>query len=444
MHKTRIAFFTSVILAGLFAGLWSLRRSKSAPVRSPSAPAPAFHREADSPSRADRSPADATVSSTNSVPAAPLRTKMFSTGAILPLDQLIARLGDTGLSLKFRREAAFALAGLGTPEAFAAATNALRSSPSQIRAAITEGLGRSPHPEAPALMRTLVNDPDEMVGRAAVRGVGARGDAGSIELLGQLMDDTSRPESMRTEAVLALGGIESADARRLLVQAAQQTGNELIATHALEALGAQPFEKTREFFRDYLASTAVPTELRTAALESLGNASGDTAGMLVPFLSDPKPEVRAAAAQALSTTESRGSAAGPLVEALRVEASPEVRAGLYQALANQGGYAIDTIQSLARGETNPQAQLAAFDLLATACRTQSTPELTDFFDQTVAPALKDTALKGPNSFDRVAAVVTLRRAATPGSVAAMNEIAKTATDPRVVDAARGRALRPPR
>src|SRR4030095_3541059 len=185
MHKTRVVLITSVIVAALLAGLWSLRRSKSSPAHSPSNSA--SQREADTSSRAAPPVANAKISSTDPGTRPLLRTKMFSTGAVPPLDQLITRLGDTNLLLKFRREAAFALAGLGTSEAMAAATNALRSSPPQVRAALAEGLGRSAHLAAPALLRTLVNDPDEMVGRAAVRGVAARGDADAIVLLGQLM-----------------------------------------------------------------------------------------------------------------------------------------------------------------------------------------------------------------------------------------------------------------
>src|SRR5262249_32831860 len=155
-----------------------------------------------------------------------------------------------------------------------------------------------------------------------------------------------------------------------------------------------------------------------AALETLGQASGEVAPFLLKYLGDSDPEVRAAAALALGTTESRVPANGQLLGMLQQETDPEVRQRLYQALRNQGEYDIRAIQALAQSEHEPAARLASLDLLAAACRQAPSTEALSFFDQTAVPELKDSAINGPELHLRLASVMALRRAQTPESLKA--------------------------
>ena len=59
-----------------------------------------------------------------------------------------------------------------------------------------------------------------------------------------------------------------------LAQAAVTIGDEDIVTQVLDAIGGREFSETQPFFQKYLGS-AVSSELRVAAIESLWQAKGD-------------------------------------------------------------------------------------------------------------------------------------------------------------------------
>ncbi|MEI8341013.1 MAG: HEAT repeat domain-containing protein, partial [Verrucomicrobiota bacterium] len=142
-------------------------------------------------------------------------------------DKLIAILSDDSLPLKARCEAARALARLGTNDAMTALKNALEAnSPPYLKAAIAEAFGECPNAEAAGLLNNLVHSKDEIMARGAVRGLAARGDATSVNSLGNLLFNSETPVSLRTEAALALGEVNQPAAQALLVRAMTEIQDE--------------------------------------------------------------------------------------------------------------------------------------------------------------------------------------------------------------------------
>ena len=214
--------------------------------------------------------------------------------------RLISIMLDKSAPQLLRRQAARSLGKIGTDEAMAALKSALTNdNPPFVKAAIAEGLGKSPNPEAPALLENLVNSPDQTTARGAARGLAARGDAQAVGTLGTVLFNDQTPLSVRTEAALALGDVNLSGAQDLLTRAISQIHDEDILESALDGLGRRPFSETQDFFRNYLNSPDVPPESKVLAIEAIQDAEGDVAPFLSGYLNDPNPDVRDAAKEAL-------------------------------------------------------------------------------------------------------------------------------------------------
>ena len=289
--------------------------------------------------------------------------------------------------------------------------------------------------EMSQVAQKLLEHTDEAVVRGAIRGMAARGDAEAVSVLSGILSDAKKPESLRTEAALNLGEMEQPGVSKILVAAALSSTDESLTEHILTGLGKRPFNETQEFYREYIADKAVGLDAKAAALDALGNTPGPVSTFLVEQCSNPDPRLREAAARSLSQVDDPGNYAPAVITALQKETSPEVRARLYETLSNQKDFDSSAIVAMAKNETNLRAQLGAWHLLADLCRQQPTPEVTDYFGQKGVPALKAMALQSTDAFNRLESVITLRKAKTPESYTALEDISKTATDRRVVEAA---------
>jgi HEAT repeat protein len=349
--------------------------------------------------------------------------------------QLVAQLLDAGLPLKTRRQAARALAKAGSEEGMQALKLALQDGPPQLKATIAEALGESPHADARATLIDLLNGKDETTARGALRGFALRGDADAAELLTDVLFNEHQTANLRMEAALSLGEVSDPQAMAALTRAAGQLKDETLLEGILEGLSKRPFAETQDFFQSYLESPNLSSDARRAALGSLANTSGDAASLLLKYAGDRDPEVRAAAAWALSARQGESDMGVQVVGLLQAESSPQVRARLYQALSAQESYDVSAIVGLAQRETDPLARLAGLDVLAANLRGTSDGELLDFFRQTAIPELKHTALNAPDPQERVTAVMTLRRAGTPEALEVLHQVANQSTDRKTGQAA---------
>lgn len=377
--------------------------------------------------------------------------KAASTGAVAPVqtavsvNDLIKILNDPSLPLEERKKAIKALAQDGSPEAIGALKNALASGTDELRVAIAEGLGACASLDCTVALQGLLNDANAALVKAAVQGLAQQGSPPAIAALTQLLYDSQRSADIREAAIQALGTIHQPGALDALTQAALNLNDEGFVTEILTALGSRDFSETQGFFQNYLRSPTVPSDLRVAAVEALAQAQGDPTAFLLSLVSDQNPDVRNAAAWALSATDATGTAGAQLLGLLQAESDAGVRARLYQALGNQESYDVPSVLTAVESEKDPAAQVAGLDLLAkTLAENPSTPGLQSFFDQTAIAQLRQIALSGPTSDERMTAIIALTRlAGTQPALQALQYVAQNATDPNVLRAAGNIANNPP-
>ena len=349
---------------------------------------------------------------------------------------LATTINDTSKSIKDRKEAMKALARIASAEALAALKAALQSGPDDLRAAIAESLGECATAECTATLLGLLNDPNQAVVQAAIKGLAQQGSPQAIEALTKLLYDSSRSSALRGEVAAALGTVNQPGIVDTLSQAAANISDQEIVTQIVNALGGRNFSETEAFFQTYLRNPNISSELRVEAVEALSHAQGDPSAFLATLANDVDSDVRIAAAWAMSATETSGTAGATLLSLLQAEQDPDVRLRLYQALRNQENFDLGLALATVQKEADPSARIAGLSMLAKNLRDNPTPELRSFFDQTGASELKQMALLGEDPHDRMAAVVALTRAATtPSAQAALVEVAQQSNDPKVKQSA---------
>jgi len=273
--------------------------------------------------------------------------------------------------------------------------------------------------------------------RGAVLGLRRRADDASADVLGQVLFDAGRSQSVRAAAALALADFNQDAALQTLIRAGTEIQDGTLMQNILTALGKRPFEQTQAFFRNYLETPNLSSELKVSALEALASNEGQPAPLLLKYAADPDSEVRDAALWALSTAETQTSFGPQLQDLLAQEKDASVRARLYEALGNQQSYDVASVLAQVQKETEPDTRLAGLELLSKSCGTAASPDLLNYFNQTAVPELKNIALSGEDSQDRVNAVTTLGQAGTVEALAALQEIAGHSGDARVVQVCRG-------
>jgi HEAT repeat protein len=385
---------------------------------------------------ARQAPQTAPVGTVNpgNLPASTPVVTPANTNVQVSVQDLVAALTDLSQPLSVRKKAIKSLAQLGTPEALAALKAALLSGSEDFRAAIAEGMGECATPECAAMLSGLLDDSSETVVKAAVRGLAQQGSPQAVTALTQLLYDSQRSQNVRAAAAQGLATIDQPGAMTTLAQAAVNITDEAVVSRVLDAIATRNITETQPFFQNYLQSTA-STELKVDAVEALAQAKGDPGAYLASLVSNPDPEIRAAAAWAMSDTDAEGNFGTQLLSQLRVESASDVRVRLYQALGNQESFDVFAAMAAVKNEADPTARVAGLDLLARTLRNQPDPTVQSYFDQTAAPELEKVALNGETTADRMAAVTALIRAGTPAALGALQQLTQQTKDPRVLNSA---------
>ena len=338
--------------------------------------------------------------------------------------QLLAtELLDESRPLKSRRQAAWNLAKLRSPEAFAVLRQCLTNAPAQLKATIAETLGNFDSAEARDLLRLLLKSDNDAVVRGAMRGWATLGDNEALQLLATMLMDSQKGDDLRTEAALSLSKVNSARAYQILVESLNKIADREIATTILTGLGQRSFTETEPFFRSFLGRSDVPTELRVAALESLGHADGNPVPLLLQHLESNDSRVRVASAWALSMAENPPDVAPQLFKQLEGEGSAEVRMRIYQALENQSNVDAEILLAAVRNDQAVSSRVAGLKLLAAQVSRQNSPMLATEFDSVAVPQLEKLAINGAELQNRLVSVMALKQAKTPGALQALNRVA---------------------
>lgn len=338
---------------------------------------------------------------------------------------------------KARASSARILAQDGSPEALAALLEALPKCSERLKLVVAESLGTCPNPQSAEVLLKLVNDPSQGTKVGAIRALGIRGDAEAAKCLAQVLLDGERAEDVRMHAALALADVRQTGAFEALTRAALDPESS-VAEQALQSLAKRPYDETRSFFEQFLTHVDTPRESKIAVLEALGEAKGDPTPLLLSYASSSDEEMRSAAAWGLLALEEAPAMHEPLLSWLKSESNAEIRARLFNALQQQDSASPGDVLAAVRSETNPGTKLAALGAAA-AFVSSGEKELMTFFDSEAVPELSRIAVEGQRA-DRVTAVANLVRAGTPVARAALENIAKSSSDPQARAMAEG-ALR---
>ncbi|NBT48336.1 MAG: HEAT repeat domain-containing protein, partial [Actinobacteria bacterium] len=113
--------------------------------------------------------------------------------------------------------------------------------------------------EAVPNFRTVLNDPDQEIRRAAMRGLGRTetAEAESI-LMSYAKDGVAIEES--TEAALVLGQMGNPSVTGKLQELLRQAQDPVLREHLVDALAGRPWEQTQPFFSAHLRNQNVPLE----------------------------------------------------------------------------------------------------------------------------------------------------------------------------------------
>lgn len=228
-------------------------------------------------------------------------------------------------------------------------------------------------------------DPDPSTRYAAVKAVGARGDA---ELEGELLDvagDEEEDDRIRLEACASLSRLDPQRWTRYVVTNARQrtSGDRHAMAMGMEAifiLSELRSAEAADALGELAADRALDSEARCAAVWGLGVAGVDDAERVLPFIADEDddvalhalagigelpPELVERAAEMLGGTDAEAASAAALlakqgadgVQALLQVAAGDGRSGVW-ATAGLGDLPEDSVRSVVDGTLSPELERA--------------------------------------------------------------------------------------
>lgn len=340
------------------------------------------------------------------------------TVAGLTLAETIDRFLDPTTDLEQRRLFAYRLARVGSPECADALLKVLPTAALEHKAFMAQFIGSTGNPRVKEWLWPLLADPDEGVRVAALRGLSALGGDDVTTCLAGCLDDPAQPRRIRLEAAIGLGTAGTADARDRLTQSLARESSRSLAVEILNSLGRFEFPAVAGTFAGYLATPSTPADRRVVAMEALAGSSSEAATFLVGVAArDADPDVRAAAAWAISSHETVTDLGATLAGLVGREPEADVRRRLYEALTIQEEIPLDALVPQVQAEHDQGARVAGLNAVGSALRRQPASAWTATFDRELVPELARIASQ-PNTINlRMRAVFALRRAGTPGAVA---------------------------
>lgn len=211
--------------------------------------------------------------------------------------------------------------------------------------------------EALPLLRTALNDPDQEIRRAALRGLGRTETAEAENLLVAYAKEGVAIEES-TEAALVLGQMKNPAVTGKLQGLLGQARDPVLREHLVDGLAGRPWEQTQVFFSGHLRNPNIAAEEKQNALAMLGMRDTAPAGFLAQALGDSQEEIRAGAYQGLAW-RSDTAQAGKIRQSLARETDPGVRSLAYEAWGNQQDGQRSEILADYRRETDAEVKLRA-------------------------------------------------------------------------------------
>ena len=289
--------------------------------------------------------------------------------------------------------------------------------------------------EALPWLRAALNDPDQEIRRAAMRGLGRTETAEAEAILVSYAKDGVAIEES-TEAALVLGQMASPGVTGKLQELLRQSRDSVLREHLVDALAGRPWEQTQGFFSGHLRNANVAAEEKQNALAMLGMRDTAPAGVLTGALGDSNEEVRAGAYQGLAWRNETMESA-KVRSSLKRETDSGLRSLAYEAWGNQLDANRSEILATYRSETDEGVKLRALKAWAQAYgRTRGT----DSFIPQAVHSLEQVAMNDRDPGERRQALLALKALGREESRAALLRISETNSLQRVRDLARSMAL----
>jgi len=321
-------------------------------------------------------------------------------------------------------------------DAIAAITGlaALGGNANRILAAIMRDAGWPDTVRTQAAL-ALVEGGSEREARSGIQALAVIGGEANTARLASILQDDKWPQNLRLQAALDLGHIGTPQARDILIGAFEQFDDPDIQSQLLDSLGRFPFPQIEETWKEFLSSPDTPDELRVAAADALSNSTEESLPFLMSLASsDRDPEVREMAAWAISVAGMDGPLGPELRDLALTEPDTDVRRRLYEAIMRQAENPAQTLLPQIREESDIAARIAGLNAVASSLGPESPPEVTGEFDSRFVPELTKVALSDTSLNLRMRSVFALRRAGTPAARQALSTIAQT-PNPEVAQAA---------
>ena len=289
--------------------------------------------------------------------------------------------------------------------------------------------------------RGLLNAGTPAEARSAIKTLGVIGGESNTANLTNLLRDATLPQELRVEAALNLGNIRSPESADALIAAFEFFPDPEIHEQLLDTLGHYPFPQIENTWKEFLADSNTPDDLRAVAAEALANSTPESVEFLKTLAgSDRDPNVREEAAWALAIQGKDSNLGNELVQMAFKEEEPDVRRRLYEALLGQSENPAEALLPSIKKETDVAARVAGFNAVADAVKRGKSTALTTEFNGAIVQELQEIALSSETLNIRMRAVFALRRAGTGPSDQALRIISET-HNPKIAQAAMN-GLRP--
>ena len=281
--------------------------------------------------------------------------------------------------------------------------------------------------EAVPYLRAILNDPDQEIRRAALRGLG-RTETAEAELIltTYAKDGVAIEES--TEAALVLGQMGSPAVTGKLQELLRQAQEPVLREHLVDGLAGRPWKQTQPFFSAHLRNQNVPLEEKQNALAMLGMRDTAPAGVLMGALGDSNEEVRAGAYQGLAWRNETMESA-KVRSSLKRETDSGLRGLAYEAWGNQIDAKCSEIQADYQKETQPEVQLRALKAWARAYGRK--PAEGNSFATEAIGRLEQVAMNDRDPGERKEALMGLQAVGSMESKDALGRIAVNNSSARI-------------
>jgi HEAT repeat protein len=291
--------------------------------------------------------------------------------------------------------------------------------------------------EALPLLRTALNDPDQEIRRAALRGLGRTETAEAENLLVVYAKDGVAIEES-TEAALVLGQMKNPAVTGKLQGLLGQARDPVLREHLVDGLAGRPWEQTQVFFSGHLRNPNIAGEEKQNALAMLGMRDTAPAQFLTQALGDGQEEIiRAGAYQGLAwrneTAESKN-----IRRALALETDPGIRALAYEAWGNQQDGQRSEILADYRREIDAEVNLRALKAWARVYGQNSSSP--DPFLAEAVTRLEQVAMTDRDPGERREALLALQATRSEVGREALKRIAEKNSLKRVRELARKMSL----